>query len=737
MKKLLLFTFTLLCFYHTNAQTDLDGRHCDNVNSFLENGVPEGLSGIADHVDTKTGMVMINPNAWLESFDINSFANQIDLNSDYTFELKKEITIRKTTYAQYQQLYKGIKVENGGFTIAYLSNNPNDDCPEVYMMSLGVITGLEDIKTEVIVKESSIKDILESSQISEVTYPFVNPVSTPSITSEIQKELYLSITANDDCIGRLVWKAEYIQEGAKVSWIDAKTGEVLKIIDGYVGLSAPVETESYADPNLSDPDNGIFRLSLDDSTIDDVTSLISFDERVKTCDYSDILPLYGHYLLYPDAFIPKTTNSFWTNESTSHVFQTHHALTQALPIFDNIGISFEIVYAAGTTYSLSGAFKNSSTDTAYIFMGFYNNATSAVYDGVAHELGHAHLFDFIDSEEIGEETLHEAIADMIATYVESEIQGVVDWVIGDDELGLAEALNRDFSIYSCVDDVSEGNQYVRGNPLRHLFYLISKGSTVGLHIPELGVERALTLILDGVYMLGEGIPDYETLQAATLMQAELNYGLCSDEYLALFRAWDRICLPADPVPCYTLSSKKIVCEEDGNMEICINGGAPPYDNYHWYFPLEWTVLGTTEGNRFDGRCLTVTEFPDYDYYPQSFIVYVRHSNTEIDGGLQRVRVVLEDCDGNDDDCYDFLSALVRDKNISHLVTDNNNETFADSRGNLISKVKVFDIMGRIIYDGEASNFNLDDFSPNPQLLLISTFNVEGQLIGTKKIINFN
>ena len=221
-----------------------------------------------------------------------------------------------------------------------------------------------------------------------------------------------------------------------------------------------------------------------------------------------------------------------------------------------------------------------------------------------------------------------------------------------------------------------------------------------------------------------------------LLQAAINYGECSDEFIALHRAWNQICLSSGETPCYLLGGTRTICEENDFLSICIDGGSSG-ENYRWNFPIEWTVSGNPTGNNVYGQCITVTDFPDYNYYPQTFVLQVWSLNS---GSPQRVRVVLQDCNGDNDDCDTFLSSNQFLNNGRLQVTALNkikDDFLRRNDDGEVFEVRIFDILGRQIYKGAPIDIRFDLPDNDKGVFIYSTFNINGQLIDSKKVVVFN
>ncbi|MCR9055303.1 MAG: M4 family metallopeptidase [bacterium] len=713
---------------------------CDSYNGFFDTGALETMEYISDTI-YPSGRMIIRADHWHELGGVDSISSMMGLNNDYSFQLVKTQKSRGDdgiSYYRYQQYYKNIRVEGGGFTIAALAGpgtGPENPCLEVKMLFPFVATEVHSI------------DPIPLSSISVANTLGNYYVAQPQASLSVL-DANLSIWPNllNDCAYYLAWDVNYIIDGeSKRAWVDAKNGTVLKVIDGSMNLVAPMETPGYGQlpGNTND---------LDDSFDGSVTRLITenLDTEVRTYDFGGNMqarPLGINLSEWPDAFIPSTNLLQWDGTTASpHVYQAHFATTECVKVFSSsLEIDFGTVRVAVDEEDNAMAFRESTDFSSFIALGFLGGSTTAIFDIVAHELGHCYMFgESLEYTNAGNESLHEGIADMFGTYVESVIQGTVDWVIGDDESAVATEVNRDLANpeFNCFSDVENLlQQHTRSTPLSHWFFLVSTGDPA-LGINSLGMETVLGYIMDAL-AANSSLSDYGDLKDAVLGVVELQHSVCSEEYTSIARAWNEICVGNTPICPYTITGNTIVYEENNVLSLCINGGIPNA-TYRWYVPgdANWTANGQSGTNLFEGTCLYVTQFDNYPYYPQFFKIDV-YSPTVGPAYNQSITVTLIDRDGDDPTCweyYDSLQPLMHNNEGQH-------ESAAEQRldkawltidqsvpQQLVYWIKGFDIMGRLVYDGLFKDIRDEGLPSRYGMLMLQYFDENGKWLGTQKVM---
>ncbi|WP_425420646.1 M4 family metallopeptidase [Phaeodactylibacter xiamenensis] len=713
---------------------------CDSYNGFFDKEALETMEYISDTI-YPSGRMIIRADHWHELGGVDSISSMMGLNNDYSFQLVKTQKSRGDdgiSYYRYQQYYKNILVEGGGFTIAALAGpgpGPENPCLEVKMLFPFVATEVHSI------------DPIPLSSISVANTLGNYYVAQPQASLSVL-DTNMSIWPNllNDCAYHLAWDVNYIIDGeSKRAWVDAKSGTVLNVTDGSMNLVAPMETPGYGQlpGNTND---------LNDSFDGSATRLISenLDSEVRTYDFGGNMqerPLSINLSEWPDAFIPSTNLLQWDGTIASpHVYQAHFATTECVKIFSSsLEIDFGTVRVAVDEKENAIAYSESTDFSAFIALGFLGGSTTAIFDIVAHELGHCYMFgESLEYTNAGNESLHEGIADMFGTYVESVIQGTVDWVIGDDESAVATEVNRDLANpeFNCFSDVENLlQQHTRSTPLSHWFFLVSTGDPA-LGINSLGMETVLGYIMDAL-AANSSLSDYSDLKDAVLGVVELQHSVCSEEYTSIARAWNEICVGNTPICPYTITGNTIVYEENNVLSLCINGGIPNA-TYRWYVPgdANWTANGQSGTNLFEGTCLYVTQFDNYPYYPQFFKIDV-YSPTVGPAYNQSITVTLIDRDGDDPTCweyYDSLQPLMHNNEGQH-------ESAAEQRldkawltidqsvpQQSVYWIKGFDIMGRLVYDGLFKDIRDEGLPSRYGMLMLQYFDENGKWLGTQKVM---
>jgi len=647
MKRITLFIFLLFYAILGKGQTDFTAKSdCDNYNKFLRTAQLNELERIAERIQNN-GKIYFDPSKFQEYGSIENIYPLLGINSRNTFEVVKQTKSRfdnNRTFIRYQQYYKNIKVEGGGYTAGYIIPDggpvgPHDPCLQAYMVAPYLLT---DININVVPK-------IQKPALSEIL----------NIRNFQQASLVIEQNLERACAYNLVWKVEYYNGKSLTSWVDALTGRVLKTLESTRYKMAP--TENYGDQDMDDSEQG------------NQTRLISEDGSVITYDFNQANLYTLTTTDYVNTLIPSSNvnNDWTTTDAPSNVFQAHWVTTTTANIFKSLDIEYEQLHVGancsntddfGVERPNAGALFGSTLENGFIIIGETNGNSLAEFDIIGHELGHVFLNEFLDYDEGGNASLHEGIADMLGVYVEMvQNGGVLDWEMGDDVPFIVRDLEN--PTFNCFDDVSGfsfDDRHVRSTPLGHWFFQASTGGSTSI-----GVLNTLQIVLEALNLVSRD-SDYEDLMEATLTVAEENFGKCSSEFAAINNAWENICVETElgtlnSNPCdFDISGPSWVCEESNYAKFCITGGIP---NNFW----KWTIIGKKstdytsvngmQGNgQQGGQCLTLIDFPKYPYYPQYITIKV-WSNTNQKEVRKRVKLV--DCNGDDPTCEEYYNSLFR------------------------------------------------------------------------------
>ncbi len=668
--------------------------NCENYNKFLTSSTLDDLKYYTNEI-SPGGIIKFNLNKSEEYDGIESLHDLLGVDTGSTFELTMVTPSRFNSnkeYSRYQQYHNNVKVEGGGYTVVSIANDGGDPCAPPWALSPFIGSNI-DVSTTPTFAEINLDTIFtsENGLKSELTI--------------VQNLLY-------ECNYHLTWRVAYSNNGGKISWVDAMTGVVLKTIDSDMGLNA--FTQNYGQRNLDNYNDGTSRM-------------ISTDLRVWTYDFGTDCPTSPPIDLdeWTDDKIPTTTLDTWGTVASSQVYQAHWAATQTLPVFDALGLNFERINIGVCEEDIAKAIAESTMAVTYLTIGERSGRSLGLYDIVAHELGHAFLYQFMKYNNIGAQSLHEGISDMIGTYVESVIQlGTTDWGFGDDDTQIGPLRDLEFpgNDLDCFVDVSGldcvGCQYDRSRPLSHWFYLISEGTGTAI-----GIENAITIVLEAANYLGDD-SDYEEMVEAVMTVVNEEYGLCSTVAEKVGAAWNQICVESELICAFDISGLQEVCEESNSLALSIINSTPGA-TYTWYFPGEWTVAGSGSQNHIDGTSLLVSGFPTYPWYPQYFTITVA---IQPSGETQSINITLKDCDGDDPDCEDVFPSNDYDTVIKAEESELDPMHTVSSE---IALLKVYDIMGRLIYEGSPLSYNIQS-TPYDGVLILSYFNKYGELVDTEK-----
>ena len=234
--------------------------------------------------------------------------------------------------------------------------------------------------------------------------------------------------------------------------------------------------------------------------------------------------------------------------------------------------------------------------------------------------------------------------------------------------------------------------------------------------------------------------DYIPFKNKTLETVDNLFGICSEKSIAVRRAWQAICVPVDlanfdgcDIQLSGLTSgTQAICEEDNEFEICAVGNDVnfiPYESFHWGIIGRNAIgysasSGSQVGTAIDGgSCLTITNIPEFPYYPQTVTIRLN-----IDGYPSMTRrFIINDCDGDDPTCEDY-----HDDNFGNNGNQQGRVSNPSTEDDTI--VKVYDIMGRLIFEGVKSEIIIDiDRLEKGSLYIYCYFDNLNRIIRTEKI----
>lgn len=271
---------------------------CPNFNKFTAQGFSEELLYYADSIYPR-GLIVFEKNRMQELNDFNKITDLLRYERESSFRLERETKsfLDDTKYQHYQQYYKGVLVEGGG----YSKNIPTNDDPCLHALALSANIAY-DIDLDVVpnISKEKLTDILSETFGMD--------------SDNINSQLVISCNMFSDCSYKLTWRVEYVSNGSKISWIDAQNGKILKTIDGVSNMNAP--TEIYGIRNLQDLKKN------------DTTFLRSPDNSIIVYDFSGFNTCAKKISDFSESQTKNTTDSIWTTSVASKaIYQSFYVST--------------------------------------------------------------------------------------------------------------------------------------------------------------------------------------------------------------------------------------------------------------------------------------------------------------------------------------------------------------------------------------------------------------------------
>jgi hypothetical protein len=621
-------------------------------------------------------------------------------------------------YIAYQEFYKDIKVENGGYSIKV--GGPDNPCLEAKLMALHIFSNID----------VAVEPNVDSSDLDSIIAEFLE-IEPSELLNLSEPELMICNNLISDCEFNLVWKINYFVDSLQTAYIDAINGNVIKTYSAIVSLNSCLS--HIRTPNHQSSDSSIrdseFLPFINTSNYDLLANVTGYTLVYGTQVLDNLYQGGNYYMMSPDEYIkvykfyninkctgikfadftqdkiPYTGTNSWSSDGASKSLSQGFFVVQTMrPWFEDLGIAFGSINLGLNCLDGFNAWSSSNGDDLYLLAAYsdYSEKGMGTFDILGHEIAHGYIRKFFERNlSRGHTTLHEGIADMFGIYMESLYQGSVDWIVGDDTT-IGDTRDDSDPQYKCYTNIINNSiPYLRMGPLVYWFYLLSNG--------ELGISTTLKIVMDALALGGAANTDYQAFKNNTIIIAEQMFGRCSEEFTAIAAAWDSICLGGTPVCDYKISGPHVICEEDDEFELCIEGGIGDA-KYNWTIigpkSTEWVLDGYQIGNSLiDAFCFTVLDLPKYDYYPQYLTIRVdSHSPTPGYNDIRYWNIKLIDCNNDDPHCdeltdlkkkTDFTSNSFNQVQIS-IYNENNN-------GN--TRMELFDLSGKLIYQGFVKKIN--------------------------------
>ncbi len=517
---------------------------------------------------------------------VSDILENLGLPNSYEFRLERTTISRlnsENIYKKYSGYYHGTKVANSSIIL------------ELNKESGNIVKVISNIKNNI--------------NINGKPKHNIHSIQAEQCKSCIRKASYEISDMYTDGF-RLCWKLYDACDEEEII-IDDNDGEVLtKYRLHTCGLYANVPYYSTS-TNLNDSFDGTY------------TQMVTPENDIIIYDGLDADRGHNFNISqWTSNFIPKTMNTQnWMSDASDLAKGSFFVTNWIKPKFHEIGIDFGTVHIATAGIGAWACFQG--LNNAYIKVGVTDTGVElCTHDIISHELAHEWIYDLYlgYTSTSGNKALHEGIGDITGTYIESKVQSS-EWIIGDDA-----GLNlRDLSELVTLNDVENGsnNQHERGRVIGHWYYALSEG------IPEdgisaLGMDLAFDILVDGLNGLPSRSSGYSQIRNSTLDAVLNEFGLCSEEYMSVIRAWDRVKVftGADEV-CYCMEndleephifqfSAQNLCPEP-SVFLDQYAGSPPEEGID--------VVWSTDDNPDDGLD---DLYEDYALQTNVYYGYFRH-----------------------------------------------------------------------------------------------------------------
>lgn len=663
---------------------------CNNFNGFLDDS--ELTSHFKYH--TENGLISLNKAISNDIVDFNSMRNYINLDPNITFVEKSEKpsrSIDNTKFVNYDQYYKGVEVEDAGVTewVHTGGGGGGEPCFDAYTSAISVhIVDDLDLDVNPNLPDSEIEDIIGVSEYTSI----------------------LVIRESLDCEMKLSYRVDYYddiedEELSLISWLDANSGEIIETISNaatsYYDFSNNENYDPIENNNLLSSavmcDGPIFIYEAFSCPIGATAiQAATEDGGVGGLNTKPICPIEP-------------------NTEAETLFNILQNLSQAYEAF---GLTFPAIHAV-TNCNGRPLSMNGDNDEAYLSVPI----DAIDCEILAHELFHSLQFQ---NNIISLWPLQEGFADIFGIYFGAVCNNnQTNWIIGDGTPYQNRDLMNPPQGKDCVNNgpinqYQDGilNIHEYGRALGHWFYLVSEGA----FSQGLGSDKVMNMILDFL-ALSDGethfhLNDYEDFMEIMLELIIQSEGYCSDAHKNFISAFEAICLQVtNSQKChFNITGPLSVCEEQNSLTLSINSYFT--ERYRWDYPHDWTIQnGTGNSNSYNNsRVLKVTQFPPGNY-PQNVSICATGKTS---GHRTCITVKIKDCD-NSTPCQ---------QNRKSQDTTNKSET---------NFVRVFSISGVELYTGIPLNqlsINNSNNFPNG-LLIISSYNEDGNLINSEKIVKTN
>ena len=476
-------------------------------------------------------------------------------------------------------------------------------------------------------------------------------------------------------------------------YIDAQTGVLLKIADHRTHAVATVETVYNGSQTVGVKWRGwpysYYYLRMEAFSTPIETRNSSFNAGYPYCipwGFGNLDLVYKGNLNWPVDFKYNAASSHWAVKEAYNVF--YNTFGRTYGTFSSSGgeIRMENYYTRSTPSGF-GPFYEPGGSYDYIHVG--NTIGTSGFEGsldvIAHEFTHGvmyrargisgDVYRYPSNEEAG--ALCESFADIFGIIVEYYTTGT-DYVVGSDLLSYFRRSiqnPRSYPIYGCnwendancvyqisnLDSVTSAPLYYHENPFwvngydghhinnsvqNYWFYLLlNGGSQLGVNVSGIGINSASRIAYRNMVYYFSMDSDFDDMRQASIVNAAVLYGECSNPYNQVQNAWAAVGVGAAAAPCINteiIGPSYLLCGETGYFTATTYGGSGNY-SYQWY--VDYNPFSTESS-------IDLTYYPEYDMEQHYISLEVTDGNASdtddhnfyvyscSEGGLQKLRKQL-------------------------------------------------------------------------------------------------
>lgn len=524
----------------------------------------------------------------------------------------------------------GIPIEDGVYTVHYSKEgdlmhvvgkyDKNAIPKEKVLPSISRSEAFQKAKDAFISEQKVVNQDAQKPIADELTNLFNEGKIDPQL-------VYFRKEKNDNL--KLSYKVDITAESVPrliTFYIDAKTGSILKTVDHRAQAVADIQTVYNGWQTAGVEWRGwpysYYYLRMEGYSTPIETRNSSTHDGCIPWGFGNLDLVYKGTTNWPIDFKENAASSHWAVKEAYTVFRNTYGRTYGT--FSTSGGEIRME----NNYRTSGPFYDHGGSYDYIHVGYTMGTTNGFegsLDIIGHEFTHGVMYRArevdgyaYDYTETGE--LMESFADIFGVMIEYYTTGSTDYIVGTNTLDDYKRSLQNPRGYpgieitamtwdgSCKYSVTGSTFHTvplywheptywlytgeRGVPAHincsvqnYWFYLLANGgSQLGVSVTGIGLSSASRIAYRNmVYYLSLG-SDFDDMRQASIANAAVLYGECSNEYVQVQNAWAAVNVGAAGTPCINteiVGPESLMCGEGGYYYANTHGGSGSY-TYSWY-----------------------------------------------------------------------------------------------------------------------------------------------------------